>query len=252
MTTEELILAVELGLDKSASFQIAAFEPEDFVYWLNEAQTALVKQKMFGNNARREDYDTGIKRADDLSKFMVYSPELIYNLVNTSPDFRPHAYHPNIAKVNTIALETPGNKYMFYIGADFRVTPSGTVGIPNPLDQDNQVLETTFIEQKDIGHLVETPYNKPYLKNGYVYLKEDEVHVIYDPYVTPHSLYVSFLRKPLDLALFGEEVTNISTNDCEFPLQMQPELVALTVSMLLENIEGQRYQTNQFELNRKE
>ena len=99
--------AVQLGLDKSSSFQIAAYEPEDIDYWLNEAQIELVKQKMFGNNFRGENSDTGSKRGDELSVLMVYSNELLYNASNTSPDFRPHSYHANVAVVNITPTTMP-------------------------------------------------------------------------------------------------------------------------------------------------
>ena len=49
MTVEEMHTAVYLGLDKGASGQVTAFEPEDIDYWLNEAQLELIKQKVFGN-----------------------------------------------------------------------------------------------------------------------------------------------------------------------------------------------------------
>ena len=52
MTVLEMHTAVLLGLDKSASLQVAAFEPEDIDYWLNEGQLELIKQKVFGNNYR--------------------------------------------------------------------------------------------------------------------------------------------------------------------------------------------------------
>jgi len=66
MTVLEMHTAVSLGLDKSASFQVAAFEPEDIDYWLNESQIELIKRKMFGNNFRGESFDQGVKRMEDL------------------------------------------------------------------------------------------------------------------------------------------------------------------------------------------
>lgn len=233
MTVAEMHIAIQIGLDKSDSFQIAAFEPEEFDYWLNEGQLELIKQKMFGNNPRGENYDIGTKRADDLSILMKYSPELLYN--SGSGPLLDHAYHPNVVYADIASNITD---YLFYIGSDFLVDD------PNAPNSNVRPMETVLIEQKDIGSLVETPYNKPFLKNGYVYLKEGEVNVIYDPYAVPYSIFISYLKKPLTLSLGG--------SDCELPEQVHPEIVALTVNLMLDNIADQREQANYMQLTRKE
>jgi len=242
MTVLEMHEAIRLQLDKTNNFAAPDFLDEELDYWLNEAQLELIKQKMFGNNYRKEDFDMGTKRADDLSILMRYSNELTYNVANGSPYFRPHAYHPNVAVVNIVEDTMP--EYLFYIGADFLVTDPNA---PNPTVKP---METTVIEQKHIGKLVETPYNKPFLKNGYVYLKEGEVNVIYDPYSTPISIYVSYLRKPATLTSGIPGIGELGTS--ELPEQVHPEIVSLAVKLLLENIESPRQQTNEFELSRKE
>lgn len=241
MTVLEMHNAVYLGLDKSASFQVAAFEPEDVDYWLNEAQLELIKQKMFGNNPRREDFDMGVKRADDLSPLIRYSPKIDYVAVTpTINDFQPHAYHPNVAVVNINSTTTPD--YLFYIGADFLVTDPNSPNSPSAA----MAMETVLIEQKDIGELVETPYNKPFLRNGYIYLKENEVNVIYDPFATPDSIYISYLQKPAILDI------STPTMVSDLPEQVHSEIVALAVNLMLDNIADQREQANYIQLTRKE
>lgn len=242
MTVLEMHDAVQLGLDKSSSLQVAAFEPEDIDYWLNEAQIELIKQKMFGNNYRQENFDMGVKRADDLSILMVYSDELIYDVNNSSPNFRPHSYHPNVAVVNI--TETTMPKYMFFIGADFLVDD------PNSPNRATKPMETKLISQSQIGQLVETPYNKPFLRNGYIYLKEGEVNVIYDPYATPESIYVSYLKTPKVLNRLVNDDDNTTVS--ELPEQVHPEIVALTVNLMLDNIGDTREQGNYIQLTRKE
>ena len=238
MTVSEMHTAVKLGLDKTSSLATPAFEPEEIDYWLNEAQTELVKQKMFGNNYRQEDFDMGVKRADDLTDLIVYSSELTYSVSNTSPNFRPHPYHPNIAVVDIDPTTTPD--YMFYVGSDFLITD------PNAPNTGVEPMETTIIAQADIGYLVETPYNKPFLKNGYIYLKEGQINVIYDSLSTPVFIYVSYLKKPTVLDV------STPTQVSDLPEQVHPEIVALTVKLMIENIESPRVQTNEFELSRKE
>ena len=244
MTVPEMHIAVKIGVDKTSSLTTAAFEPEEINYWLNEAQLELVKQKMFGTNYRKEDYDMGVKRADDLSKLIVYSDELIFDpLELLGPGFRKHSYHPNIAVVNITEETMPG--YLFYIGADFLATSSYHV---NP---SVKPMETVLIKQSQIGSLVETPHNRPVLRNGYIYLKEGEVNVIYDPEATPYSIYVSYLKKPRKLVEVAIN-SDVETVTSDLPEQVHPELVALAVKLMLENIESPRQQSFEFELRRKE
>ena len=262
MTVVEMIESVRMGVDKTASFETASFEEEEILYWLNEAQLELAKQKMFGNNYRREGYDDlyykmgdkmHTKRSDDLSNLIRYSEELTYypktDITNSVyPNFRPHAYHPNIAVVNIHPNNTP--HYLFYIGADFKVT------------ENIAPMETQVIEQSEIGKLVETPTNKPYLKNGYIYLKEGEVNVIYDPYVTPEWLYISYLMEPKKMVTdtpgtWETDYTPITTPTEEntaglWPDQVHQEIVMLTVNMMLENIADPRYKSHSIELNKIE
>jgi len=235
MTVLEMHTAVLLGLDKSSSFEVAAYEPEDIDYWLNESQLELIKQKVFGNNYRKERYGEGIKRADDLATLIEYTGELSF-----PTELVPHAYHPNVAGVS-IATHIPD--YLFYIGSDVLIAD------PNA-STTNTPHESILVEEEVIGKLIATPYNEPVLRNAYIYLKENQVNVIYDPYATLDSIYVSYIRKPDKLVRSTPGVGE--TTVCELPEQVHPELVALTISLMLENIESPRFQTQFLTLNNKE
>lgn len=238
MTVLEMHNAVLLKLDKSASFEVAAFEPEDIDFWLNEAQTELIKQKAFGTNQRGESYGKGVKRMEDLSPIVEYSSELTYNA--TTGPLKAHAYHPNVCVVK-VADNMPD--YLYYVGADFLIqdpyAPTAT-----------QPQETTLVEEEVIGKLISTPYNKPVLRMTYVYLKEGEVNFIYDPFATPVSAYVSYIKKPGRLVRQNPGPGEVTT--CILPEHVHPELTDLAVNMMLENIESPRFQTNLVTLNRNE
>lgn len=238
MTVSEMQNALLLKLDKSASFQVAAFEPEDLLFWLNEAQDVLLKQKVFGNNPRGTRYGEGLKRMEDISPLVVYSDELTYDAV--SGPLKAHAYHPNVA---TLIISDNISDYLYYVGAD--------VHIVDPHAPTNNVpQESMLVEESVIGKLIATPYNDPVLRQCYIYLKEGEVNVIYDPFATLSSIYVSYIRKP------GKLVTETpgegEVNTSELPEHVHSEIVDLAVSMLLENIESQRLQTQMLNLNRNE
>jgi len=267
-TLIDMIEAVRMGVDKTSAFETAAFENEEIIYWLNEAQIELIKQKFFGNNPRRQDiddYSTGYKRPDDLSRLIYYSGFLWFHKNNTDPDFRPHAYHPNIAAAN-IDNNIRVPHYLFYVGCDFKATKDETWEFngdylnPNEPSDSAEMppMETQTVEMKDIGFFVETPYNKPFLKNAFIYLKEGEINVMYDPYVYPVWLRISYLYEPKKLTLSptpGEWETDLTGGKDEegtLPVQMRTEIVKTAVNMMLENIADPRYQSHTIELNKME
>jgi len=266
-TLVEMIEAVNIEVDKTAAFETAMFENEEIIYWLNESQIELIKQKVFGNNFTRQsidDYAKGFKRPDDLSGLIYYSDYLWYKGDHVSPAFRPHAYHPNVAAVNIAGNERIPH-YLFYIGCDFKATKDDTWEFnddyvtPNPPDDSATMppMETVTVEMKDIGSFVETPYNKPFLKNAFIYLKEGEVNVMYDPYIYPVWLRLSYLYEPRKLVLIpgaGEWETNYddAVTDGLIPVQMRTEVVTLAVNKMLENIADPRYQSHTIELSKME
>lgn len=238
MNVLEMHNAVYLKVDKSDALQIAAFEPEDIDFWLNEAQSELLKQKAFGNNHRGEKYGEGIKRMEDLSPLVEYSTQLDYDA--TLGPLKDHAYHPNVA---TVYVSSTMPDYLYYVGAD--------VLINDPHAPTNTVpQESLLVEESVIGKLISTPYNKPVLRQCYIYLKEGEINVIYDPYATLDSIYVSYIKRPGKLVRSNPGVGEVTTSD--FPEHVHNEIVDLAVSMMLENIESQRFQTQMITLNRNE
>lgn len=223
MNITDMRLAVMLGLDKTSALASPAFEDEEIDYWLNEAQLELVKRKVFGNNARQEGINDSVKRMDDLNPLITND--------DTLSGFTTH-YNYNNVKYRTL----PSN-YMFYVGGSVRFT-------------DGKSLEAKLVRADQINNLVQTEYNIPCLRSTYVYISEGRINYIYDPYLPFAGARLTYIRKPLTLA--STSVAGTSTSTCELPLQVHPEVVALTVTMLLENIESERFQTNQLMYNNKE
>ena len=235
MTVQEMSDAVLMKLDKSSSFAVAAFEPEDILYWLNVAQDTLLKGKVFGNDKNPAKYGQGLKRMMDISPLVEYSNQLSYGV-----ELLDHAYHPNVAYID-IATHIP--EFLYYVGADVLITD------PNaPTDTVPQ--ESMLVEESVISKLISTPYNKPVLRQCYIYLKEGEVNVIYDPFATLDSIYVSYVRKPGILVTGTPGVGEVNTS--ELPEHTHDEIVNLTVFLMLENIESHRMQSQFITINSKE
>lgn len=223
MTIFDMHTAVKLGLDKSSSLPLPAFEPEELDYWLNEAQLQLVKQKAFGNNFRGEGFEDSIKRIDDLTTLVKVENKNVLDL------------HPFYDNVKYILLSTIPD-YMFFVGATAMTASSA--------------LETLPVKHEDIRNLIRTEFNDPFIKHPFVYFYDHKLCVIYDFHNEVNALQVKYIKKPNKLV---RTVPNIGeTNVSELPFQVHPEIVALTVNLLLENIESQRQESNVFQLSKKE
>lgn len=223
MNITDMRLAVMLGLDKTSALASPAFEDEEIDYWLNEAQLELVKRKAFGNNARQEGINDSVKRMDDLN------PLIKTSLVS---------YLPSGEYLNVIYV-TPPTDYMFYVGGAIRF-------------YNNLSIPTKLIRSDQIHNLVMSRYNNPCLRSVYVYLTENRVNFIYNPDLRLEIVLVNltYIKIPKKLVA-GTPGTN-ETNVSELPEQTHSEIVALAVNMLLENIESERFQTNQLMYNNKE
>lgn len=238
MTVQEMSDAVLMKLDKSSSFAIAAFEPSDILYWLNVAQDDIVKGKVFGDNKNPAKYGEGLKRMEDLSPLVYYTSQLNYDAV--SGPLKAHSYHPNVA---TLSIASNISDYLYYVGADILITDPNAP--TNTLPQ-----ESILVEERVIGKLISTPYNKPVLRNCYIYLKEGEVNVIYDPFATLDSIYVSYIKRP-DKLVLGTPGAG-ETNTSELPVHVHEEIVDRAVYLMLENVESERQQTQFLTINRNE
>jgi hypothetical protein len=230
MTVQEMHTAVLLGLDKSASFQVAAFEPEDIDYWLNEAQLELVKHKLFGNNHRKEDFNDSVKRMEDLTPLIKETPIIALEQGSYVNSYK--------IPISTVAVQY---KYMFFLKAFCLLN---TPGLPG----NNTYNEAILISKNEIGSLIQSERNTPYLKQPYVYLEDNHIYILYDPYKDYDVVKITFVKYPDTLVRSAPGVNE--TNTSELPEQVHQEIVALAVSLMLENIESQRFQTQMVTLNK--
>ena len=227
MTVQEMHLAVKLGLDKTSNFALPSLLPEEIAYWLNEGQLQVVKQKAFGNNFRQEDLNTGVKRIDDLSP-----------LIKESASFSNINSHGSYTNVKTLArLQSSLSDYMFFISATCRYST-------------NKIGEAKLIPISSINNLLVTEFNRPFLRNPYIYITKDNFNFIINPDTSLSSVSFRYIKTPKKLVRSAP--SSEETTESELPTQVHPEIVAVTVNMLLENLESQRSQTNEVQLSRKE
>jgi len=236
MNVLEMHDAVKLGLDKSSSLELPAFEPEELDYWLNEAQLQIVKQKMYGNNFRGEGFEDSGKRIDDLNPLISESGKITLD---------QHPFYPNVKTLGISSINTTDSIYMFFVSAVAEYDSNNT-----DYNADRKTIGVYPILQNQIKNLIQTEFNTPFIKNPYAYFYDNKIGFIHDPYKSIEGAYVKYIKQPKELVRTG--VSGYQTTESELPEQVHPEIVSLTVNLLLENIESQRLQTHLMQLNKKE
>jgi hypothetical protein len=103
-----MISAVKLELDQVSDLNSPVFFTyQEILYWLNLAQPTLVKQKLFGNNARQEGFEQTQKRIDDIISLV--KEETGITLISAGSNY-PDSYY-----IATSSIGSNSSKYMYYL-----------------------------------------------------------------------------------------------------------------------------------------
>jgi hypothetical protein len=230
MTIEEMHLAFKMNLDKSGSFDTPAFLPEEIDFWLNAAIVRFVKTRFTGSD-KGIGFEGNKKRTEDLQTLIEkysFTPSIgnIYNV----------GFHVDISELT--------NKW-FIIDEYVLLSLTRVDGV-EVQNQRASVIKCTF---DDVQKHLDDPYSEHKLHYEEArplrLLADSIVHLITDGtyYITYYSGI--YLKRPQLVSLEGEI-------DCDLPEHTHDEIVGLATSMVLENIEQPRYQTQLNELNKIE
>ena len=112
-------------------------------------------------------------------------------------------------------------------------------------------LPITYIQHDDLHGLIKDPFNRPGRNSMFGVFTHNaiELYTLSDSstsaYLIPDSVKIKYLRTPLPMSFNN----NIS---CELPQHTHEEIVAMTVSSILEGFNDPRYRTQVAELNKQE
>tara|TARA_R110002012_G_scaffold11069_5_gene49691 strand:- start:10750 stop:12258 length:1509 start_codon:yes stop_codon:yes gene_type:complete len=112
-------------------------------------------------------------------------------------------------------------------------------------------LPITYIQHDDLHGLLKDPFNRPGTNSmfGVFTHKAIELYTLSESstsaYLVPDSVKIKYLRTPLPMSFRN----NIG---CELPQHTHEEIVAMTVSSILEGFSDPRYRTQTAELNKQE
>lgn len=265
MTVQEMHTAFRLGLDKTNSSSVASFEPNELDYWLNFSVERFVKQRLFGNNYRKEAFSNTQKRSEDLYTLLVSNPNLGFLAPTASPWI-------TVANINSATSPLPKDFYdLIYSYVTYKKTKDPYSG--NNFTRDIDIIDDTVyqnltriwgglaspgnnISMNKIAYgrllgsnehspTINTPTNSPYGVNQTNPLPR-YLQVYVQSYSVIQAVGITYIRKWVKL-----DITT-PTQVLELPEHTHQEIVDLAVVTLLENIGDPRYNTNNSEATKQE
>lgn len=263
MTISEMHNAVKMGLDKTSSLSLPAFENVEIDFWLNKAQEKFIdmiynEYKQLGEGSRMYDFLAPIlmtfSTTSDLEKPLNKdeSTGISTNAIRKNLRMR-RIVNPATPTVFTDYSDDLRHILSVYAYLENNYLEDGTFGTATSL------YKCDSIKEEDSIHYLKNAFNVPYFENPVYYVTQDygyatttttpsgsswptvnckELVIIYNSFASGvGQLYVSAIRNP-------RQVIFLASVGCELPVIAHQKIVDLTVAMLLENIESSRIETN--------
>ena len=225
MTIKEFHINFGIELDKTQDFEYPSFQPEQIDYWLNKAQYRFIKQRAYPTDRNKPGFEENQKRIDDLRPLVRQSSTINPFLTGTTYNaFLPDDYLYLVRHRCITSDDTCGEK--------------SVGGLQVREDQINQMLKDPF--------WTPTAEEPLYYINGdtLIYETKGNYQLI--------SSDVTYIKIPSKITLGTEYTDPIPDSNTELLPEVHNEILDIAVSMVLENIESQRYQSNLNELNKTE
>lgn len=225
MTVGEFHIAFDIELDKTLDFEYPYISPEQKDYWLSKAQDRFVKSRAFGNNSKQQGFEESEKRIDDIRTIVVRSPQLSSNISG-----------------NTFEVTLPDD--YLYLFRHQCTTVSSKYG--------TQLVSGKQVTQDGINNKLKDPFWTPLPDEPLYYIIGNSIVYETKGGFTIPSSNITYIRiyNPIQHGSIYLDV--LPDLECELPIHTHSEILDIAISMILENIESQRYQTNLNELTKSE
>lgn len=219
IAAEELSYGIDQKLNKLSTHEHQQIPIEDKMIAVNEAQIALVKMKVSGNNLFKIGLDGFKKRYQDL-QFLIENPEdHPLNLVLSDKILN-----------KWIAVINVEPKFMFYLDSYL---------IADKEECKDRVVYANpdLVKHADIITLLNNSNFKPSFEYQETIcdVSSDELHYYTDGTFTPKKVYLSYIRYPREIDMEGYvkfDGTNSTNVDCELEAYLKDELLDIAVQRL--------------------
>lgn len=234
MTIQDMHMAVKLELDKSTITGYPNFTEEEIDYFINKAYLAKINQKFAGKNEEDAPFEGSTKRLMDLKDLVV----------NTTLQ---GALNQSVVKNEYLFATMQVPQILFPIEDSmvaFHKKHGGT---------DTRVV--TLIEHENVAPFKKTSQNNPWVPNPVMILEHNHIKLYADgedveTYAPDYvQLHLAYVKRPQRLQYYvydinGNRVLNTANDSTRIPeVPFVDEIISLTVTFMLDNIESQRVQT---------
>lgn len=225
MTLQEFHINFGIELDKTLDFEYPYIQPEQIDYWLNKAQDRFIKNRLYPQNPNKKGFEENQKRIDDLKSLVTPSA--------------------------TITPSVSGTVYTSQLPSDYLHLLRHRCTTVNATFGTNEVGGVE-VQQDDMNILLKDPFWKPYYEEPLYYFQSSGIVYETTGAFTVTGTKLTYIKTPAQIR-YGTIYTSPTTDvDCELDDAVHGEILDIAISMVLENIESQRYQTNLNELNKTE
>lgn len=227
MTIEEFHINFGLELDKTQDFEYPSFIPEQIDYWLNKAQDELIKDCLSPDKSSERAFEETQDKLEDIRTIVIESPVLT-SYSNDGGD--------------TYITNLPSD-YLYRLRHNC-ITYSDICSIKK--------VGGIFTKQLFINNMLKDPFWTPSVLEPIYYIVGNTIRYPTKKQFVVSGTYLTYVKNPSTMRLGSQYVNPTTDVQCELPEYSHTKLLARAVSMVLENIESQRYQTNLNELNKIE
>lgn len=222
MSPLEIHIAIRNELDKTQDFQYPDFQPEQIDYWANKAYELWIDDTAYPMTQGKLPFEYNQKRIDELKDLIKF------HRANTTQN------------LTEFVIELP-NDYRHLVRHECITTKGNT----------SKTVSGIITKQDYINLQKKDPFWKPIASEPLYYIMGNELIYETDGSFSVDNATLTYIKQPVHMQL-GSEYTS-PTIDISWEITseyVQHQIINRCVSMMLENIESPRYQTNLNEYNK--
>lgn len=232
MTILDMHIAVRQELDKSQSFELPNFQPEQIDYWLNKSFEILVEDTAYPKEEGKPSFEETQQIIDELRE--IVKPDVsVIPTVNTVSD-------KEVSFISKLPVD-----YKHLVRHTCRTSYSSEQG------EVEQTVSGIITTQDKFNIRYKDPFWEPIPSEPLYFIRSDSIEYKTKGNFEVKETCITYIQKTPRMQL-GSHYTNPTADvDCTIESEyVQYKIINNAANMMLENIESQRYQTNLNELNK--
>lgn len=232
MTHQEIVRGFTTQLDKIDSFAFVELESSEKLYYINKHILKTVSNKYAGYNIISKGFEETELRTSELKNLVKEVP-----LSLTAPS----VYNTEVSNSETTISLDPNYLYLLRHSIEYRYLKKNCTTYSNWLK--GNIYKSTL---DNIEKLLDDPFNIPKYKDILIEIIDNKIRFYYASNIQLQNYILTYLKKP---TLISNPSSTIIYS--ELPDKVLYEVITSAVQEVLENLESDRLQTIQTEINKE-